>query len=72
MILRARVVLPLIRAPIQDGAVLIYGNRVARVGRWKDLSGDDRDEVFDLGNVVLLWRLRICCSIFFVTRSIAA
>ena len=54
MILRARVVLPLNRPPIQDGAVLIYGNRVARVGRWKDLSGDDRDEVFDLGDTVLL------------------
>ena len=54
MILRARVVLPLTGPPIQDGAVLIYGNRIARVGRWKDLSGDDRDEVFDLGSVVLL------------------
>jgi cytosine/adenosine deaminase-related metal-dependent hydrolase len=54
MILRARVVLPLTRPPIKDGAVLIYGNRVARVGRWKDLSGDDRDEVFDLGDTVLL------------------
>ena len=29
MILRARVVLPLTRPPLQDGAVLIYGNRVA-------------------------------------------
>lgn len=54
MILRARVVLSLTRPPIQDGAVLIYGNRVARVGRWKDLSGDTRDEVFDLGDTVLL------------------
>ncbi|MFO1486933.1 MAG: amidohydrolase family protein [Verrucomicrobiota bacterium] len=54
MIVRARVVLPLSRPPIQDGAVLIYGNRVARVGRWKDLSGDDRDEVFDLGDSILL------------------
>ena len=54
MILRARVVLPLTSPPIKDGAVLIYGNRVARVGRWKDLAGDDRDEVFDLGNTVLL------------------
>ena len=54
MILRARVVLPLTSPPIKDGAVLIYGNRVARVGRWKDLSGDDRDEVFDLGDTVLL------------------
>src|SRR5882724_3271622 len=54
MILRARVVLLLTRPPIKDGAVLIYGNRIARVGRWKDLSGDDRDEVFDLGDTVLL------------------
>ena len=54
MILRARVVLPLTRPPIKDGAVLIYGNRVARVGRWKDLSGDDRDEVVDLGETLLL------------------
>ncbi len=54
MLLRARVVLPLTGPPLQDGAVLIYGNRVARVGRWKDLSGDDRDQVFDLGDTVLL------------------
>ncbi len=54
MILRARVVLPLTGPPIKDGAVLIYGNRVARVGRWKDLAGDDRDAVVDLGETVLL------------------
>jgi cytosine/adenosine deaminase-related metal-dependent hydrolase len=54
MILRARVVLPILQPAIQDGAVLIYGNRIARLGRWKDLCGDDRDEVFDLGDTVLL------------------
>jgi len=52
MILRARVVLPITRPPIEDGAVLISGNRITRVGPWKDFSGSD--SVIDLGDVILM------------------
>jgi cytosine/adenosine deaminase-related metal-dependent hydrolase len=54
MILRARVVLPLSRRPIEDGAVLVMGNRIARVGAWKDFSPEDSDQVFDLGDAILM------------------
>jgi cytosine/adenosine deaminase-related metal-dependent hydrolase len=53
MILRARVVLPLSQPPIEDGAVLISGNRITQVGAWKDFSADARD-VIDLGETILM------------------
>jgi cytosine/adenosine deaminase-related metal-dependent hydrolase len=52
MILRARVVLPISRAPIEDGAVRISGNRISQVGAWKDFS--ETDGVVDLGDVILM------------------
>jgi cytosine/adenosine deaminase-related metal-dependent hydrolase len=52
MILRARTVLPISRPPIEDGAVLISGNRIAHVGPWKDFS--PTEDVLDLGDVILL------------------
>jgi cytosine/adenosine deaminase-related metal-dependent hydrolase len=54
MILRARVVLPVSRPPIADGAVLISRNRIAAVGRSRDLCGRGRKGVVDLGDVVLM------------------
>jgi cytosine/adenosine deaminase-related metal-dependent hydrolase len=54
MILRARVVLPVSRRAIEDGAVLIAGNRIARVGAWKDFSSENAGEVIDLGDSVLM------------------
>jgi cytosine/adenosine deaminase-related metal-dependent hydrolase len=54
MLLRARVVLPISQPPIQDGAVLISGNRIVRVGRWRDLSSTSEGQFNDLGEVVLL------------------
>ncbi len=53
MILRARVVVPVARPPIPDGAVLVRHSRIAAVGRWRDLS-DARGPVIDLGRVILL------------------
>ncbi len=53
MILRARVVLPICRPPIADGAVLVSGNRIAQVGPWKDFSRGDSD-VIDLGETILM------------------
>jgi cytosine/adenosine deaminase-related metal-dependent hydrolase len=54
MILRARVVLPVTRPPIDDGAVLISGNRIRAVCRWSDLPRQAGDEVVELGDSVLL------------------
>jgi len=55
MILRARVVLPGSSPLIHNGAVRISGDRIAEVGRWRDLRpGVKREEIFDLGEVVLL------------------
>lgn len=53
MILRARVVLPISRPPIEDGAVLVSGNRIVQVGSWKDFSTTDT-HVVDLGNAILM------------------
>lgn len=54
MILRARIVLPISRPPIADGAVSIFGSRVTAVGRWSDFSSASNEPVTDLGSVVLL------------------
>ena len=53
MILRARMVLPVSQPPIENGAVVISGNRIREVGTWPDLSSSDKT-VFDLGDVILL------------------
>jgi len=53
MILRARVVLPISHPPIEDGAVLVSGNRIAQVGAWKDFSATG-SEVIDLGETILM------------------
>ena len=54
MILRARVVLPVTRPPIDDGAVLISGNRIRTVCGWRDLTVRPGEQVVELGDTVLL------------------
>jgi cytosine/adenosine deaminase-related metal-dependent hydrolase len=54
MILRAKAVLPVTASPIEDGAVLIAGQKIRAVTRWKDLRPRGREKVLDLGDVVLL------------------
>ncbi len=54
MILRARVVLPISKPPIDDGAVVISGNRIARVGPWREFSASEGDLVTDLGDAILM------------------
>jgi aminodeoxyfutalosine deaminase len=54
MLLRARVVLPVSRPPIHDGAVLISGRRIAAVGRWRELSSGSPKETLDLGDKILM------------------
>ncbi len=54
MLLRARVVLPMTRPPIDDGAVWISGNRIRTVGRRRDLAVPSGEPVVDLGDAILL------------------
>jgi len=54
MILRARTILPVSRPPIENGAVLVAGNRIRAVGPWSDLQSEAGEPVFDLGEVILL------------------
>ena len=54
MLLRARIVLPVSRPPLEDGAVLIRGNRVAAVGPWRKLAALEGGPAVDMGAAVLL------------------
>lgn len=54
IILRARVVVPIRRAPIEDGAVVVAGERVAAVGRWRSIRSRFSGPVTDLGDSILL------------------
>jgi cytosine/adenosine deaminase-related metal-dependent hydrolase len=54
MLLRARILLPISSPPIADGAVLISGNRVAALGRWRDFSHAAAEPATDLGPVILM------------------
>jgi cytosine/adenosine deaminase-related metal-dependent hydrolase len=53
-ILRARVVLPLRRPPIENGAVVVAGNRLAAVGPWRSLRRRHPGPLVDLGESLLL------------------
>jgi len=53
-ILRARTILPVSRPPIENGAVVISGNRICAIGPWPDLRSQIRRNVSDLGDVILL------------------
>jgi len=54
LILRSRVVLPMRRAAIADGAVVISGNRIRALGRWEQLRKEYPGPVVDLGDSALL------------------
>ena len=54
MLLRARIVLPIARPPIEGGAVLISGSRIVAVGAWPELAAAAGDRVVDLGESILL------------------
>ena len=54
MILRARVVLPVSSPPIENGAIVLTGNRITWVGRWSELAAAQRLHVSDLGERILL------------------
>ncbi len=54
LLLRARHILPISTSPMENGAVLISGNRIADVGPFADLHAKHACEVRDLGDVVLM------------------
>ena len=54
LLLRARIVAPISHAPINDGAVLLSGERIVAVGRWRDLSASFSGRILDLGEMILL------------------
>jgi aminodeoxyfutalosine deaminase len=55
MIIRARTVVTMDGAPIQNGAVAISGNRIIDVGRFPEISArHSKQEIIDLGEQALL------------------
>jgi aminodeoxyfutalosine deaminase len=54
MILRARLVLPMAGPPIEDGAVVISGQRIDWVGPWGEAQPHIAGDVNDLGEVVVM------------------
>jgi len=54
MIYRAKKVITMDGAPIEDGAVVVEGGRIADAGRYAELRPRRGGEVIDLGEVVLL------------------
>jgi cytosine/adenosine deaminase-related metal-dependent hydrolase len=52
--LRARVILPVSRPAIEDGAVFISGGRIADIGHWRDLRHKAPAQIRDLGEAILL------------------
>ena len=55
MILRARIVVPVSRPPIEDGAVCLSGDRIAWVGRRAELPASHfHGQETDLGDTILL------------------
>jgi cytosine/adenosine deaminase-related metal-dependent hydrolase len=54
MILRARTVVPVSHAPIDDGAVVVSGNTISAVGNFTEIRAAHSGNVTDLGECVLL------------------
>jgi cytosine/adenosine deaminase-related metal-dependent hydrolase len=52
--LRARIVLPVSRPPIEDGLVSFAGNRIVSVGSFCDAASVNPAQVQDLGDVILM------------------
>lgn len=53
-ILRARLVAPVCRPPLDDGALVISAGRIVALGRWRDVRREHAGPVTDLGEVLLL------------------
>jgi len=54
MIIRSRIVVPMVGEPIENGAVAIAGNQIAAVGRYEEVRTNHGGDVLDLGEQILL------------------
>jgi cytosine/adenosine deaminase-related metal-dependent hydrolase len=54
MIIRARTVVSMAGEPIDDGAVVVSGDRITDVGRFEEIRQRQSGEVFDLGEQILM------------------
>jgi len=54
MIIRARTVVTMDRAPIENGAVAVSGNRIVDVGAFEDVKARNAGDHLDLGAKVLV------------------
>jgi len=54
MIVRSRVVVPMVGEPIENGAVAIAGNQIAGVGRFEVVKASHGGDVLDLGEQIVL------------------
>jgi len=54
MIIRARTVVPMEGAPIDNGAVVVNGEKIAAVGRFEEIRRKYDGEIVDLGEKILL------------------
>ena len=54
MIIRSRVVVPMVGEPIENGAVAITGNQIAGVGPFPQVRASHGGEILDLGDQILL------------------
>ncbi len=54
MIVRARCLLPLVSAPVDNGAVVVENGRIKWFGRWRDCEIPAGEALLDLGEVVLM------------------
>jgi cytosine/adenosine deaminase-related metal-dependent hydrolase len=54
MIVRSRVVVPMVGEPIENAAVAIAGNQIVGVGRFEEVKASHGGDVLDLGEQILL------------------
>jgi aminodeoxyfutalosine deaminase len=54
VILRARMVMPVCRAPIENGAVVVSGNQIVAVGAWPEIAAQFSGDTVDMGAAILL------------------
>jgi aminodeoxyfutalosine deaminase len=54
MIIRSRVVVPMMGEPIDNGAIAIVGNEIAGVGHFEEMKAGHGGDVLDLGEQIVL------------------
>lgn len=54
MIVRARFILPVVQPPIENGAVVIEGEKIVAAGAWPEIRATCQGEVTDLGDAIIL------------------